>query len=206
MTCYICGGTGKKICSFCCGSGIQTTTAFGITGAQSLSTPCPSCAGTGFLTCSCGSRDSIIDGDSNSQKAKFSYHEIIPFEHINGIIPRETSFEAVENFFGKPDGGMIYVDEGIPMYKLYGMIMTVKFGVVLSISTLSNFRGKTPNGLYLGMNANIAKEICDTEYHRMNEGVEDVWFYDFEGKDGRFQLNIRDRKLCTMTYAIGRQY
>jgi len=206
MTCYICGGTGKKICSFCCGTGIQTTSAFGVAGSQFLSTPCPSCTGTGFLPCDCGSRDSIIVDDSSNQKAKFSYPEIVPFEHINGIVPRETSFEAVREFFGNPDGGMIYVDEGTPYYKFYGMAMTVKFGVILSVSTLSSFRGKTPNSLYLGMDANVAKQICDTEYHRMNEGVEDFWVYDFEGKDGRFQLNIRNRKLCTMTYAIGRQY
>ena len=93
------------------------------------------------------------------QKAKFVHNEIIPFEHINGIVPGVTSIEAVGRFFGEADSPLMYVDEGSVTYRRYGLAMGVKGSTVVWVTAGSPFRGKSPSGLYLGLDAAAARKI-----------------------------------------------
>ena len=201
MTCNICGGTGKVPCSSCGGTGALTTTAHGITGSMSISGPCPLCARTGFRRCTCGSRGSSELKEALYQEiAKFAYNEIVPFEHINGIVPQLTSYRAVREFFGEPDfGGRLIFGRGSLFYKSYGFAVGIEDEMVKDVTAAHPFHGKTPNGLYLGLAAAAAKKICDEEYIQINKGVKDFWVYRKIGKYLRFCLAISNDKLHAMT-------
>ena len=126
----------------------MTTKAFSVTGSQSISGPCPSCAGTGFRRCKCGSRGPAELGDSvlGQVDAELAHDMIVPFEHINGIVPGLTSFRAVAAFFGAPDVPLTFVDEGTTWSRRYGIAVGVKGGIVEFVTATSPFQGKTSNG------------------------------------------------------------
>jgi len=53
--CYACGGTGKKMCQICKGSGKIVRGGTGETKKSKKTMPCSSCGGAGEISCSvCG--------------------------------------------------------------------------------------------------------------------------------------------------------
>jgi len=199
MTCNKCGGTGRAFCPACHGTGTMTTTAYGIYETRTISSPCPSCTGTGFRSCSCGSSASVTPSLTPTyETVAFEYDKIVPFKHINGIRPKITSYDAIIDFFGFPDVPIDLNKKSKTFWYEYGFEVCVENGIVDYVTAWLTFKGKTQNGLCIGFDAERAMEICCRDYTKVDIEKEDVWFFKSEHESNLFKINIYAGKINRM--------
>ncbi|WP_298248276.1 toll/interleukin-1 receptor domain-containing protein [uncultured Christiangramia sp.] len=97
--------------------------------------------------------------------------QIIPFEHVDGIKPGLTKYSDIIKLFGRPDDSIIsekgsklikYLDKGISLIVDKGWENIDP--IIDSVIVYPPYSGKSPNGLYIGINKEKALEIVDNDY------------------------------------------
>lgn len=141
--------------------------------------------------------------------------EIVAFKHIVSIEPGHTKYSEAIKLLGQPEKSETSEEREVAGIKVGGT-KTVSYpgrGIFFIISkeqvrsadpvidgifVESPFKGKTPNGLHLGMQKKDALDICDRDYFRTTDLGGSCYFATERDGDSRFQLWFTDGRVSRM--------
>jgi hypothetical protein len=142
-------------------------------------------------------------------------HEIVAFKHVMSIEPGHTKYAEAIKLLGQPEKAETTKEREVAGVKIGGtqILSYPSRGIFFIISeegqgpagpvidgiyVESPFRGKTPNGLHLGMPKKEALEICDRDYFRTTDLGDSCYFATTRDGDSRFQLWFTDGRVSRM--------
>ena len=142
-------------------------------------------------------------------------YEIVAFKHVMSIEPGHTKYAEAIKWLGQPEKAETTKEEEVAGVKVGGVriLSYPSRGIFLIISeegsgpadpviegiyVESPFKGKTPNGLHLGMPKKEALEICDRDYFRTTDLGSSCFFATERNGDSRFQLWFTDDRVSRM--------
>jgi hypothetical protein len=114
--------------------------------------------------------------------------------------PEKAETTKEEEVAGVKVGGnrvVSYPSRGI-FFIVSGVEAGLAGSVIDGIYVEPPFKGKTPNGLYLGMPKKEALEICDRDYYRTTDLGSSCFFATERDGDSRFQLWFTDGRVSRM--------
>lgn len=142
-------------------------------------------------------------------------YQIVAFKHVMSVEPGHTRYAEAIKLLGRPEkaettkegeaagvkvGGVRVLS--YPSRGIFFIISEEGSGpadpVVEGIYVEPPFKGKTPNGLYLGMPKKEALEICDRDYYRTTDLGSSCFFATERDGDSRFQLWFTDGGVSRM--------
>ncbi len=149
------------------------------------------------------------------QESREGEGEIQPFRHIYNIVPGESRQSAALKMLGDPrrveiteiwevagvkGGGnkkLHYTDRGIFLL-ISSKNIDEPDPVIDAVWVEAPFKGRSANGLYLGMPRDEALRICRRDYHETDDLKESFLFARRPGEDSDFQIWFKNGKLMRM--------
>lgn len=142
-------------------------------------------------------------------------YQMVAFKHVMSVEPGHTTYREAIKLLGRPEKAAVSKGEGaagvkaggaeIVSYPSRGIFFLISGEAAGSADPLvegiyveSPFRGRTPNGLRLGMTKKEALEICDRDYFRTTDLDSTCFFATERDGDSRFQLWFTDGRLSRM--------
>lgn len=166
-----------------------------------------------------------FDASQAADEIRSAEFEIVPFKHIVSIEPGRTTYSAVVKQLGEPERvttKTVAIDERaasvidvrtlrdlerlpsmtILSYPSRGIKVLVPStssdSVVDSIWVEAPFKGKSENGLHIGMSQKDALSVCERDYYRTLEAGSSCFFALKKGGYDPFQIWFENDRLIRM--------
>ncbi|MEW5725851.1 MAG: hypothetical protein AB1896_22260, partial [Thermodesulfobacteriota bacterium] len=106
---------------------------------------------------------------------------IVPFQHVDGLVPGRTTYQDVVEMMGPPEERQDVETGFILRYPSRGFFFIVDLRsqpgtdnpVIDSVYVEAPYRGRSPEGLYIGQPEQEALAVLDRHFHldmRVSEG------------------------------------
>jgi len=149
------------------------------------------------------------------QKNQGDDKTFVPFSHIYNIVPGESRISAVVKILGEPQhveitetwevAGVRGGGDKKLQYTNLGLFFLISVKHIKQADPVIDaawaeapFKGKSPNGLYIGMSRKEALEICRRDYHQTQDLGNSLYFAEKPGGESDFQVWFEDQKLMRM--------
>lgn len=167
-----------------------------------------------------------FDASQAADEIRSTEFEIVPFKHIVSIEPGRTKYSAVLKQLGKPEQVEVstfqadqklldrvddhrtrqMLERGVSWtilsYPTRGIRVIVPSSssdsVVDSIYVEAPFKGRSENGLHLGMSKKDALSVCDRDYFRTMDLGSSYFFALKKGGNDPFQIWFENDQLIRM--------
>jgi hypothetical protein len=137
--------------------------------------------------------------------------KIVPYHGVDNIIPGTTQYSEVIKEFGKPSstkvtperetsGGVKLGGNTVVEFRNKGIVLLLRKDKINidSVTVKNPYKGKTPHGMYLGMNKDDVKTIVRKHYFLDLDLGTSLLISKSEGMPSSFQVWFTDGKLSAM--------
>ena len=159
------------------------------------------------LTCSLG----LFAAPTEPAQPNTKPQGVIPFHSIEGIIPGLTRYSAIKRIYGEPkdiEVSKVEVVAGVKVggtrvihYRRMGISFVLESGVDPTVDAIyveAPYKGRTPNGLFLGMEKGDALKIIERDYFISQDLGESLLVARSEKHSDSFQVWFADGRLIRM--------